>query len=376
MTDDTVLGGLDPGTWDTLAADHFYSSSTWLRHCADYPGAAVGAVHAATAAGLAAVPTVEFDGTQPLNYHWHKILAGRGLPALPAAGLLVGPRLAYQSHVLRDSDDPALLGELVARVRQAHDRLELREKACVAMYLGTEDVRLLRSAGVAAQPVLLEPDAWIEVPPGGWDAWLTTLTSKRRVTVRREVRAFQEAGCRITHVGLPDCWEQLPALANSMAVKYGYPTRTPEFRVEFERYARMTGPAGRVALCHAPDGTLIGFCLYYVWGDAVYLRWASFDYDRLVGCEEYFNLVYYSQIRLAGELGVRWVHAGKKALEAKVLRGAELRPLWMLDLSPGSPLGPASDLVRRHNARLLAELEADPVTRRAVKNRAEWDLFT
>ncbi len=124
-----------------------------------------------------------------------------------------------------------------------------------------------------------------------------------------------------------------------MAVKYGYPTRTPEFRVEFERYARMTGPAGRVALCHAPDGTLIGFCLYYVWGDAVYLRWASFDYDRLVGCEEYFNLVYYSQIRLAGELGVRWVHAGKKALEAKVLRGAELRPLWMLDLSPGRPPG-------------------------------------
>ncbi len=61
--------------------------------------------------------------------------------------------------MLRDSDDPALLGELVARVRQAHDRLELREKACVAMYLGTEDVRLLRSAGVAAQPVLLEPDA-------------------------------------------------------------------------------------------------------------------------------------------------------------------------------------------------------------------------
>lgn len=37
-------GGVDAALWDGLAGNHFYSTSTWLKHCATYPGAVSGAV--------------------------------------------------------------------------------------------------------------------------------------------------------------------------------------------------------------------------------------------------------------------------------------------------------------------------------------------
>lgn len=292
-------------------------------------------------------------------------------------GLLVGPRLGYQSHFLISSADVEITAALCEEVRRMHRAFDsVKERSCVAMYLSTGDVEAVRAAGVKALPVLLEPDAWIEVPEGGWDAWIESLPSKRRTSVRREVRDFEGAGLRIDHVGLDECWDRLPPIANSMAIKYDYSARTEDFIVEFGKYRDSTGSFGRVALCsRESDGALLGFCLYYVVGDRLFLRWASFDYDLVGAHGEYFNLTYYSQIRLAGELGVRWIHAGKKALQAKILRGAQLRPLWLLDLSERSPLVDVPAQIRAHNAKLLAEAEADSSTARAIADRRDWEVF-
>jgi hypothetical protein len=242
------------------------------------------------------------------------------------------------------------------------------------MYLTTAGVRAARAAGVRTQPVLLEPDAWIELPDGGWDAWLATLPRKRRTKVRHEIRAFEEAGYQISHARLVDCHERLAPVASAMARKYGYRARTEDFATELKMYAEVTGETGMVALCtHGAD--LIGFCIYYVWQDTIVLRWASFDHDRLTGSEEYFNLAYYSQIRLAGDVGARWLHAGKNTLAAKVYRGARLRPLWLLDLSDASVLTDHADEIRRHNAGILADLDADPRTATAVADRDDWEPF-
>ena len=48
--------------------------------------------------------------------------------------------------------------------------------------------------------------------------------------------------------------------------------------------------------------------------------------------------VYYAPVRMAAELGLRWVHPGIESPDAKALRGAQLRPLWLLDLSEDSVL--------------------------------------
>lgn len=55
-------------------------------------------------------------------------------------------------------------------------------------------------------------------------------------------------------------------------------------------------------------------------------------------------------------LGVRWIHAGLKATTAKALRGVELRPLWLVDLTPDSPLDGAGQLVRAHNLSIFENL--------------------
>jgi hypothetical protein len=372
-TEGDLLAGLGPSEWDDLAGAHFYSTSRWLRHCASYPGARCTAVVVGDAGrGLAATPVVEFGSPPPANYHWSKILSARGLPVVPIEGILVGPRLAYQANVLITAGAARLLPDLVHAVRQRAGQ----DRSAVAMYLSTGDARALIDAGARAVPVLLEPDAWFDVPTGGWPGWLQALPSKRRIAVRREVRSFEDAGLEIRHVGLSECWQQLPEVANSMAIKYGYAARTPDFVAEFGRYVESSGQHARVALCtRSGDERLLGFCMYYPHHDTIWLRWASFNYELLTGNKEYFNLTYYSQIRVAGHIGARRIHAGKSALDAKALRGAQLRPLWMVDLSENSVLRPWSRRVRRHNRRILDALLADPRLAPAITNPGEWEVF-
>lgn len=377
VTAEGPLGGLSAAAWDRLAGPHFYSTSAWLDHCRAFPGASCGAVVASAGTGrLAAVPVAELAALPAPNYRWSEILASRGLPGPPPAGTLVGPRQGYQAHLLASDRGVDLMAALVDEVRRAHRSVSGEvERACVAMYLSTDDVRAARAAGVRPLPVLLEPDAWIAVPDGGWDGWLDSLVARHRRNVLADVREFERAGCRVVHVGIAECLDALPRIANAMAVKYGYAARTSDFEVEFRMYAESTGELARVALClREDDPEPIGFCLYYHWGDTIFLRWASFDYERLAGGREYFNLSYYSQIRLAGEVGARWLHAGKKALEAKVFRGAELRPLWLLDLSPDSVLVGRSAEVRAHNRHVLEAVTADGRLNKAIADASEWEV--
>nr|BFE86615.1 hypothetical protein GCM10020093_092160 [Planobispora longispora] len=58
-----------------------------------------------------------------------------------------------------------------------------------------------------------------------------------------------------------------------------------------------------------------------------------------------------------------------------MLRGAELRPLWMLDLSRDSVLAGRDDDVRAHNAGLVARWgEASPAIAKALV-RDLWEPF-
>jgi hypothetical protein len=112
--------------------------------------------------------------------------------------------------------------------------------------------------------------------------------------------------------------------------------------------------------------------LYYVWRDTIFVRWAGFDYPRLRNAYEYFNLLYYEPLRWAPERDIRWIHFGIKAAKAKVLRGAIIHPLWLLDLAATSPLVDAERAVHDHNAAFLAELLADSAIASGIADRAEW----
>ncbi len=276
--------------------------------------------------------------------------------------------MGYQTKLLRATPRPTtgaiarLLTELRARAAG---------KSCVAMFLDTEDVRLFRSAGVRAPAVLLEGDAWLPDPEGGFDAWLAALRTKRRNSVRREIAAFTSAGHRIHHLPLRECSTAIAPLAVRTESKYGFEATPAEDLASFRNHERCLGDAATVALCTLDD-VPVGFCLYYMWRDTIFLRWSGFDYPRLRNAFEYFNLLYYEQLRWAAQRGIRWIHAGKKAIKSKVRRGATIRPLWLLDLTATSPLVGAERAVHDHNAAYLDELLADSTLARGIADRGLW----
>ena len=372
-TVDELLGGLDPDAWDRLAGSSFYSTAAWLKFCADHGGPRRGAIVShADGQPAAAVPVAMVtDQLPPPLYRWNDLLAERGLPTLASNGLLVGPLQGYRTQLLTA---PGVDGIDAARglIHALRDR---GDAACVATYVPTEDARSLVAAGVSAPPVLLDTDAWIELPPGGWEAWLDALPKKRRTSVRRERRAFEEAGYTVTHLPLADCHERLAPLAAATQAKYGHDAPEAFWGGLLQLHVADMGAAARVSVCWHGDDP-VGFCLYYVWGDTLYLRWAGFAYERLAGAAEYFNLVYYDQVMQAPTLGVRWIHAGIKASEAKALRGAELRPLWLVDLAADSVLATRRDDVRDHTLRTVEGLLADNRTRAAVRDPDSWLAFT
>jgi hypothetical protein len=378
MSSRRALGGVSPEVWDRLAGRNFYSSDGWLSFCEkDFGGDSGAAVSFSEGQPVCALPFVEVHDSLPQLYRWPELLARRGLPAPSPGGLLIGPREGYQTHILSSTGRPSASGvaAIIDQLRRVPASGDNSAVGCVAMYVTTDDALALQRAGVTAIPVLLEPDAWIEIPEGGWAAWEASLPARRRNNVRREVRQFREAGYQVHQLALSECWQELGAMASASQAKYGRDSDPEPLLRALSNHVACMGDAARTILCRTSDGDPVGFCLYYVWRDTIFLRWAGFDYERLVGAAEYFNLCYYAQIELASELGLRWLHAGIKSTEAKALRGAQLRPLWLVDIAEDSILGRCAKQIRLHNARRYEGLKEDPRTAGALDHRA-WEAFS
>jgi hypothetical protein len=369
MSDQFELSNLPRSVWDELAGGNFYSTASWLDFCATEHAASVEAA-VVVSNGTAEVAVPLFGGADLVGspYDWNAQLAKRSLPTLAAGGYLVGPREGYQTQILRANAQPSpgAVAQLLAEIRT-----RVADKACVAMYMSTEDVRLFRAAGATAVPVLLECDAWLPVPDGGFDAWFAGLSKKRKYSVRHEIDAFTAAGYEIKHIPLRECAAAIAPLAVITEAKYGYVATVEEDLASLGNHERCLGEAAMVALCLL-DKDPVGFCLYYVWQDTIFVRWVGFDYPRLRGAFEYFNLMYYEQLRWAAQQGVRWIHTGLKATKAKALRGAVIRPLWLLDLGVSSPLVGTEQAVHDHNAAFLGQVRADSALAGAIADPADW----
>lgn len=370
----TATGGTPPGGWDRLVGPHMYASSNWLSFChADAPGR-VGAVHTGSAdRPQAAMPVTAVESMGNSFYQWHELLTARGLPSPGPRGLMAGQHWGYHTELLHDpalSHDEAAAALLPELRRLAADPAT-RELAgakgqdpvpCLAMYLGDRTVGAFQRAGVTAPPVLLQLEAWIPVPDGGWEGYLDSLGYKRSVRVRRDRRRFEEAGYRVEHLTLDECCAEAGHLLACTQRRYGHAADAKVLTESFEDQARAMRGRTEVFLARTAEGRPIGFCLYYVWGDSLYLRAAGFDYEALAGAAEYFNVVYYLPLEHASERGVRRVHAGIEASEAKALRGGQLHGLWLLDLGEDSVLNGWDEQVAAANARTLRTLVGDSKT--------------
>ncbi len=365
------LGGVADGPWDELAGDRFYSSAFWLRIVALEPGATSGAVHVELpGGGRAAVPVAaipDASGQENPHLRWPQLLTERGLPGPSGPGLLVGQRRGYLAHLLATpgADPVRAAAALLDAVRA------LPYPSQVALYLTTPDVLALREAGVRTAPVALAADALTEIPPGGWEDWVASGSKHQRSRMRSEMRRFAAAGYRVEHRFLPEAYAEVGRLAARTEQRYGIDADPDAYVEGFRRQAELAGARGEVLLCSVGDEPPVGCCFYYRDGDTVYVRAVGFDYERLRDAAEYFVLAGY----LPGQLpGVRWLHSGIGSPEAKALRMAQLRPLWLLDLSENSPLLGRDHDVLAHNAAFRTGLaELSPVVADALT--ADWKPF-
>ena len=379
--------GLGREAWDRLAGDHFYACSGWLDFSANDPGARTrtGNVHTTLSdGGTAAVPVTAIWHENNGFYQWNRLLDRVGLAPVAGQGLLVGPHRGYQTNLLvspgsdRTEAAGALLGEVAAlRDQAAAERLFDEPSAdripCYAMFLNSADVRTLRAAGVRAQPVLCATDAWIPTQAEDWDSWLRTLPSRRRgELIRRDVRRFENAGYGFVELPLSECYQEAALMSQGTQARYGQPADVGVLAESLRVQAEAMGDAARVLMCARPGGRPVGFILFYRWGDGTWLKGAGFHYDELVDASEYFNLVYYQPIRDGLRAGRRWLHAGIASTDTKAMRGAQISPLWMIELFGGAA---DDDAIRAYNAAQLRELtESSAAVAKAVTDE-DWLEF-
>lgn len=219
----------------------------------------------------------------------------------------------------------AVMAALPGALHQAGAELGCRSVAL--LYVGepeAEEVDCSASrAGYTA--TLLGAEGVLDLAGTGWAEYVAGLSKRRRVRLRKEVADYARAGMRtVVRCGPAAINDEMVALQVAHRAKYGLPGSEDRVRRDFDAVREELGDAC-VVLGAERDGRLVGFVLYLRTRDTLFARTAGFAPD-VRGC--YLTLTYHETARWAVEHGIRRIHYGLAAYEAKVARGCQLRPRW------------------------------------------------
>lgn len=207
---------------------------------------------------------------------------------------------------------------------------EDQTRAAWLMYLSSEDTSALEGILPHGALILLtDADTCLDVQWDSFDDYLKDLSSQRRYAVKREIKYFRNSGAKTSaHRFTPEiCSTLAPLLANVQA-KHSKPRSVEWLTRYLEQQAQFLEQDSIVFLCRR-DARVVGFSLFFRFQRKLYGRVVGLNYSSATH-SEYFNLLFYEPIRLAIEEGFRTIHLGIDAYEAKLARGATLRPLWSI----------------------------------------------
>ncbi|MEU1128637.1 GNAT family N-acetyltransferase [Streptomyces sp. NPDC005900] len=318
-----------PAAWEAIAAPAgFYLSHRWLAAQQQDRTARVryALVHEGGAL-VAAAPLYSVD-TEPNDlYRVPELVPGRA----PSRTLLVGARRGYlNAPLLHPGLTPDRRREALNHLLRAADSLAAREGAQPWWLYVTDAAAAELADACGTEPVRLNEDARIPLPGDTFEDYLSGLPSSRRTAIRRERRAFAEAGYELRRLRLSECAEEVGALAAQSQARHGHPA-DPAFMARlFREQAEGMADSGTVHAAYA-DGRMAAFSLGYRHADTLWMRASGCDYARLRGAHEYFNLVFYVPIEDACAHGAGALHLGMESLRAKTLRGAVTSPLWAVE---------------------------------------------
>lgn len=318
------VAGVPPAAWDALAAGtSLYSSWRWLAADERFRGHPTPHLQVRTGGDLVGVllheaPDSEFNALCDPAELW----PGSAPPA--SAFVHLGSRRGYHNHVLLPpAHSPAVARAAAEAVR---DAAASTGRALLAQYVPLDAVPALTPLfGEDALVLPVAFDAVLTVPAGG-AGWPAAVSKRRRTAIRHEREVFRSVGYDVACEPVHGCLDELAPLMVGLQRKYGHAASPDVVRRLIAAQAEQFG-ADALVFTARDGGALVGFALALVHGGELYVRMAGFDYARLHGAFEYFNLGMYEPVDYACRHGLGRVHLGIESYHGKRLRGASLVPL-------------------------------------------------
>lgn len=231
-------------------------------------------------------------------------------------------------------------------------------RTTAVMHVPEDDVPLraaLTARGFVAFRVA--GDCLLHTPWSDFAGYLATLPSKRRISVRREIAVFRDAGNRLTIEAMSALDAEHARLHAGHMRRYGHSLDEAGALSRIRSIQENNDGMGFVLEARDDRRNLVGFVLVYEMGGCLY--------PKMIGIRDgqpthyaYFNLVYYGLLRYAVENGLRAIVYGPEAYDAKAYRGCTLEPRISYVRVPGPWRDPAARLAplldRRYGARMRA----------------------
>ncbi|MEN0137260.1 MAG: GNAT family N-acetyltransferase [Rhodococcus sp. (in: high G+C Gram-positive bacteria)] len=248
----------------------------------------------------------------------------------------------------------AVMAALPDLLHQAGDELGCRSAALLYVEepeAGDVDGCASRAGYTAA---LLGAEGVQDLEGHSWAEYVAGLSKRRRSRLRKEVADYTDAGLRtVVRWGPTAIDDEVVALQVAHRAKYGLPGGEDRVRRDFDAVREELGDSC-LMLGAEHDGRLVGFVLYLRTRDSLFARTAGFA-PGVRGC--YLTLTYHESARWAVEHGIRRIHYGLAAYEAKIARGCRLRPRWGWFSFLGDGAGPYREALTLQSRSIERRLE-------------------
>ena len=164
-----------------------------------------------------------------------------------------------------------------------------------------------------------------------FDDYWASLSYKMRKNVKREIEKCKQSGVTITEENeFGHFSTTLSNLHSKLFSKYNKSGKSPYDAAFFRKLSEYAKDKTRVFVARR-DSKMVGFCLYLQHKGILDVYMCGFDYDVQMSTDyTYFNIVYYTPIRLAIEEGIKRINFSVSSERIKLKRGCKLEKTYSL----------------------------------------------